>query len=55
MAHNLTLAQRYAWHLAKTLMACVILFRSDDGYAVVTADEYDLGAERVIHEYDPFA
>lgn len=55
MAHNLTLAQRYAWHLAKTLMVNVVLFRSDNGYAVVTADEYDLGADRIIHEYDAFA
>ena len=55
MAHNLSLAQRYAWHLAKTLMVCVILFRSDEGYAIVPAADYDGGAERIIHEYDPFA
>lgn len=55
MSTNLNLAQRYALHLARSLMVCVTLFRSDFGYAVVTSDEYDGDPERVIHEYDPFA
>lgn len=55
MSENLPLAQRYALHLARTLMVCVVLFRSDFGYAVMIADEYDGDPERIIHEYDPFA
>ena len=32
MSHNLELAQKHAWNLARTLMTTVILFQSDDEY-----------------------
>ncbi len=54
MAPDLTLAQRFAWSLARTLMTPVVLFRSDAGYAVLPSSEYDGDADAVIHEYDPF-
>lgn len=54
MSHNLALAQRFAWTLARTLMVPVVLFRSDAGYAVLPSSEYDGDADAVIHEYDPF-
>lgn len=44
MSHDLALAQRHAWNLARTLMTTIILFRSDDEYGVLPADELD-GAE----------
>ncbi len=34
MSHDLALAQRHAWNLARTLMTTIILFRSDDEYGV---------------------
>lgn len=34
MSHNLELAQKHAWNLARTLMIPIILFRSDDEYGV---------------------
>lgn len=34
MSHDLTLAQKAAWHLARTLMAPVILFLVDDEFGV---------------------
>lgn len=55
MSTNLKLAQRCALHLARSLMVCVVLFRSDGGYGVMTADEYDGDPSAIIHEYDPFA
>ena len=55
MAYNLTLAQRYAYSLAHTLMACVTLFQSEMGYAVVPSAEFDGDDASIICEYDPFA
>ena len=41
MSHDLTLAQKAAWHLARTLMAPVVLFQVDDEFGVLPADELD--------------
>lgn len=55
MSHNLELAQKHAWNLARTLMTTVILFRADNAYGVLPADEIE-GAEVVaLYEYDPHA
>ena len=41
MSHNLELAQKHAWSLARTLMITVILFKSDNEYGVLPADEIE--------------
>lgn len=51
---SLTIAQRHAWSLARTLMVCVTLFRAGHGYAAVPTTEYDGDADRIVCEYDPF-
>ena len=38
---SLSLAQRSAWSLAKTLMVCVTLFKAGNGYSVVPSAEFD--------------
>ena len=51
----LSLAQANAWSLATTLMVCVVLIATTDGYAVLPAAEFDGDPASVMHEYDPFA
>jgi len=51
---SLTIAQRHAWSLARTLMVCVTLFHAGKDYAAVPSAEFDGDADSVIHEYDPF-
>lgn len=53
MSHNLELAQKHAWNLARTLMTPVILFRSDDEYGVLPADELGDADVVALYEYDP--
>lgn len=55
MSHNLELAQKHAWNLARTLMAPVILFQVDDEFGVVLADELDDAEVEILFEYDPYA
>lgn len=55
MTDKLSLAQRYAWDLAKTLMTSVTLFRWECGYGVMPTAEFDGPAESIITEYDPFS
>lgn len=55
MSHNLELAQKHAWNLARTLMTTVILFRSGSAYGVLPADELDGDDVTVLFEYDPFS
>ncbi|GJD94434.1 hypothetical protein [Methylobacterium iners] len=55
MAHDLTLARSYAYHLARTLMVCITLFQTDDGYGVMPSDEFDGDAATVVLEFDPYA
>ena len=55
MSQNLSLAQRHAWHLAKTLMVPVVLFESDGGYGVLPLDEFDCDqTTTIVCEYDPY-
>ena len=54
MSHDLTLAQKVAWHLARTLMAPVILFLVDDEFGVLPADELDDADVEILFEYDPY-
>ena len=41
MSQNLRFARDYAWSLAKTLMVCITLFKTDSGYGVLPSDELD--------------
>ena len=54
MQHDLSLAQKHAWNLARTLMIPVILFKSDDEYGVLPADEVDDAEISILFEYDPY-
>ncbi len=54
MHHDLSLAQKHAWNLARTLMIPVILFKSDDEYGVLPADEVDDAEIVILFEYDPY-
>lgn len=53
MSHNLELAQKHAWNLARTLMTTVILFRSDSEYGVLPAGEIEDAEVEALYEYDP--
>ncbi len=52
---SLSLAQRSAWSLAKTLMVCVTLFKAGSGFGVMPSSEFDGDPESIVHEYDPWA
>ena len=52
---SLTIAQRNAWSLAKTLMTCITLFKAEDGFGVVPTAEFDGDPATIVHEYDPFS
>ena len=54
MSHDLSLAQKHAWRLARTLMTPVVLFQSDDAYGVLPADEVDDAEVDILFEYDPY-
>ena len=51
---SLSIAQRNAWSLAKTLMVCVTLFKAGSDYGVMPSDEYDGEPDTIIHIYDPW-
>ena len=51
---SLSLAREHAFSLATTLMTCVILFKADEGFGVMTAAEFDGEPDAVILEFDPF-
>ena len=51
---SLQLAQANAFHLAKSLLVCVVLIRTDGGYGVMPASDFDGPAEAVLFEFDPF-
>lgn len=55
MADNLELAGQVALDLARTLMICVTLFRTELGYGVVPSEDFDGDPATVVHEYDPYA
>jgi len=49
-------AQAFAFSLATTLMAAIVIFQAGDGTLSVTpASEYDGSASEIVHEIDPFA
>ena len=49
---SLSLAQRNAWSLAKTLMVCVTLFKSEAGYGVMPSSEFDGDSTLIVHDYE---
>lgn len=53
MSHDLDL-EKHAWNLARTLMVSVILFKVDDEYGVMPADELDDDEVELLFEYDPY-
>ncbi len=49
-------AHAFAFSLATTLMAAIVIFRAGDGtLTVVPADEYDGDASQIVREIDPHA
>lgn len=49
-------ADAFAFSLAITLMAAIVIFRADDGtLSIVPAPEYDGDTAAIIREIDPFA
>jgi hypothetical protein len=54
MQHDLSLAQKHAWNLARTLMIPIVLFKSDDEYGVLPADEVEDAEIVILFEYDPY-
>ena len=54
MQHDLSLAQKHAWNLARTLMTPIVLFKSDDEYGVLPADEVEDAEIVILFEYDPY-
>ncbi|MDI6837951.1 MAG: hypothetical protein QMD99_19870 [Rhizobiaceae bacterium] len=54
MNNDLSLAQDHAFHLARTLMVPVTLFRSGDELGVLPSDELDGDEVETIAEFDPF-
>ena len=55
MSHDIDLARKAAWNLAKTLMVCVVLFEVEGQFGIVEASEYDGEEATILHEYDPFS
>ena len=52
---SLSLAQKNAWSLARTLMVCIIVFKAGSGYGVVPSAEFDGDPATILHEYDPWS
>ena len=55
MANNLQRAGQVALDLARTLMICVTVFKTELGYGVVPSDEFDGDPATIVCEYDPYA
>ncbi len=55
MSHDLSLAQKHAWNLARTLMIPIVLFKSDDEYGVLPADEFEDTDLIGLYLYDPYS
>ena len=54
MSHDLSLAQKHAWNLARTLMTPIVLFQSDEEYGVLPADDIDGADGGILDECDPY-
>lgn len=53
---TLSLAQSYGWNLARTMMSCIVVFKTGDQlFGVAEAREYDGDPAQIVREYDPFA
>jgi len=53
---SLKQAHAFAFSLATSLMAAIVIFQAGDGTLSVTpASEYDGDMAAVVHEIDPFA
>ena len=50
---SLSTTQAFAWSLAKTLMTCIVLIRTAEGFGVMPEREFDGPAEAIVHSYDP--
>lgn len=50
---SLSTAQAFAFSLAATLMTCIVLIRTGDGYAAMPEAEFDGDPADVVHTYDP--
>lgn len=55
MSNDINLTREAAWHLARTLMVAVVLFKTDGGFGFMEASEYDGHWTTIIHEYDPYS
>jgi hypothetical protein len=56
MSQALSLAFANGYHLAQSLMVCVVVFQASLGqYGTMVASEYDGDPDAIIHEFDPFA
>ena len=55
MQHDLSLAQKHAWNLARTLMTPIVLFKSGGEYGILPADEIEDAYVEVLFEYDPYS
>ena len=51
----LATAQSLGWNLSRTLMTVIVLIKTGQGYFVIPADEFDVGPDQIVREYDPFA
>ena len=53
---SLKQANSFAFSLATSLMAAIVIFQAGDGtHSVTLASEYDGDAAAIVHEIDPFA
>ena len=49
-------AQAFAFSLATTLMAAIVIFQAGDGtHSVMPTSEYEGDDDAIVHEIDPFA
>jgi hypothetical protein len=55
MSDDLSLARAHAFHLAKTLMVPVTLFRSNDQFGVLPSHELDGDEVEMVVEFNPFS
>ena len=53
--HATATAQSLGWNLSRTLMTVIVLIKTNQGYFVIPANEFDGDPEQVVREYDPFA
>jgi hypothetical protein len=53
---SLKQAHAFAFSLATSLMAAIVIFQAGDGtHSVMPASEYDGDIAAIVHEIDPFA